>query len=99
MSEMFLFLTRITTTPSGISVKFIRSPAFIPRLSRIGLGMVVWPLLVSVDSVFIVGAMILTIAVIVRNRQKRLPSLTQNMVKSLKLVEADPIALGSTLNQ
>jgi hypothetical protein len=42
-----LFLTRISTVPSGIGVKVIRSPAFKRRLSRIALGTVVWPLLVS----------------------------------------------------
>jgi hypothetical protein len=36
-----LFFTRMMTTPSGINVKLILSPAFIPRLSRIGLGIVV----------------------------------------------------------
>jgi hypothetical protein len=40
-SEIRLFFTRMTTTPSGINLKLILSPAFIPRLSRIGLGIVV----------------------------------------------------------
>jgi hypothetical protein len=32
----------MTTTPSGIKVKLILSPVFIPKLSLIGLGIVVW---------------------------------------------------------
>jgi hypothetical protein len=52
-SDTRLFLTRMTTMPSGINVKLILSPAFMPRLSRIALGIVVWPLLVRVASVLI----------------------------------------------
>src|SRR5205823_113535 len=47
-----LFLTRIRTRPSGITVNVMRSPAFMRRRSRICLGMVVCPLLVRVASVF-----------------------------------------------
>jgi hypothetical protein len=47
------------TTPSGINVKLILSPAFMRRLSRIGLGIVVCPLLVNVASVLMVGSIIL----------------------------------------
>jgi len=36
-----LFLRRISTVPSGISVNMIRSPDFIPRLSRMPFGIVV----------------------------------------------------------
>src|SRR5580692_7905900 len=58
-SDTRLFFTRITTTPSGINVKLILSPVFIPRLSRIGLGIVVCPLLVSVASVLMVSSIVL----------------------------------------
>jgi len=40
-SDTRLFFTRIRTTPSGINVKLILSPVFTPKLSRIGLGIVV----------------------------------------------------------
>jgi hypothetical protein len=43
-----------------MSVNVMRSPAFIPRPSRIDFGMVVWPLLVSVESVLIVVSGFLT---------------------------------------
>jgi hypothetical protein len=43
-SDADLFFTRMRTTPSGINVKLIRSPAFMRRLSRISFGMVVWSL-------------------------------------------------------
>jgi hypothetical protein len=46
--------------PSGINVNVILSPALIPRPSRIGLGMVVCPLLVSVASVLMAISKILT---------------------------------------
>ena len=46
----------MTTVASGISVKVIRSPGFMPRLSLISLGIVVWPLLVSVASVGIANS-------------------------------------------
>jgi len=36
-----LFLTRISTVPSGIGVKLIQSPGLRRRLSRIALGTVV----------------------------------------------------------
>src|SRR6185437_2159569 len=51
-----LFLTRSSTVPSGIIVKVIRSPAFMRSRSRMSFGMVVWPLLVSVDSVLTVAS-------------------------------------------
>src|SRR6476661_5396277 len=38
-----LRFTRMITVPSGISVKLMRSPGFMPRRSRISLGMVVRP--------------------------------------------------------
>ena len=37
-SDTCLFFTRMTTTPSGINVKLILSPVFMPRLSRMVLG-------------------------------------------------------------
>ncbi len=40
-SDTCLFFTRMTTTPSGINVKLILSPVFMPKLSRMGLGIVV----------------------------------------------------------
>src|SRR4029077_6419997 len=55
-----LFLTRIRTRPSGINVNVMRSPAFMPRLSRICLGIVVWPLLVRVASVLMIFSAFLT---------------------------------------
>src|SRR6202011_3656643 len=60
-SDTRLFFTRMTTTPSGINVKLILSPVFIPRLSRIGLGIVVCSLLVSVASVLMAGSVVLTV--------------------------------------
>jgi hypothetical protein len=39
--ETDLFFTRMMTTPSGINVKLILSPAFMCRASRIFLGIVV----------------------------------------------------------
>jgi len=68
-SDTRLFLTRITTTPSGINVKLILSPVFIPRLSRIAFGIVVCPLLVSVASVLMVDSILLTEQIIVRIRR------------------------------
>jgi hypothetical protein len=56
------------TTPSGINVNLILSPVFIPRLSRIRLGIVVWPLLVSVASVLMIASIILTESFMVRIR-------------------------------
>jgi hypothetical protein len=49
-SVMLLDFTRMTTVESGISVNVIRSPVFMERLSRMFLGIVVCPLLVSVAS-------------------------------------------------
>jgi len=59
-SETRLFFTRIITTPSGINVNVILSAGFIPRLSRIDLGIVVCPLLVRVASVLIERSIFLT---------------------------------------
>ncbi len=50
-------VNRITTVASGINVNVIRSPAFMARLSRIALGIVVCPLLVSVASFDMSGAL------------------------------------------
>ena len=55
-----LFLTRISTVPSGSIVKVIRSPAFMLRLSRMSLGIVVCPLLVSVESLLMMSSFFLT---------------------------------------
>jgi hypothetical protein len=66
-SDTCLFFTRMTTTPSGINVNVILSPALIPRWSRIGLGIVVCPLLVSVASVLMAISGILTYITVVRN--------------------------------
>src|SRR5580658_9518859 len=67
-SDRCLFFTRMTTTPSGSNVNVILSPALIPRPSRIGLGIVVCPLLVSVASVLIAISIILTLIILVRIR-------------------------------
>src|ERR1035438_10544302 len=64
---MRLFLTRIMTAPSGIRVKVILSPAFIPKLSRMSFGIVVCPLLVRVASVLMACSGFLTLVIIVRN--------------------------------
>lgn len=60
-----LFFTRMSTTPSGLNVKLILSPVFIPRLSRIDLGIVAWPLLLTVASVLMVDSGILAVPSIV----------------------------------
>src|SRR5580658_10232149 len=70
-SDTCLFFTRMTTTPSGINVNIILSPALIPRPSRIGLGIVVCPLLVSVASVLMAISGILTRLILVRNKYLR----------------------------
>jgi hypothetical protein len=46
------------------------SPAFMRRLSRIALGIVVWPLLVSVASVLMACSVILTKVILARSRQQ-----------------------------
>lgn len=66
-----LFLTRISTVPSGSIVNVIRSPGFMPRLSRISLGIVVCPLLVKVESVLTNGAFFLTTLILVRKPGER----------------------------
>jgi hypothetical protein len=73
-SDTRLFFTRMTTTPSGINVKLILSPVFMPRLSRIGLGIVVCPLLVSVASVLMAGSVVLTKQTTVRMTRRDKPA-------------------------
>src|SRR3984957_5633628 len=66
-SDTRLFFTRMTTTPSGINVNVILSPALIPRRTRIGLGIFVCPLHVNLASVLIRSPGILTYIIVVRN--------------------------------
>src|SRR5262245_47252839 len=40
-----------TTLPSGCTKNFTRSPGFSPRYSRMGFGIVAWPLTVMADSI------------------------------------------------
>jgi Mg-chelatase subunit ChlD len=65
-SATLLDFNRMTTVASGIKVNVIRSPAFMERLSRISLGIVVWPLLVSVASFDMGSSNFLTFIIIVR---------------------------------
>jgi hypothetical protein len=58
----------MTTVASGIKVKVNKSPAFNDKLSRISLGIVVCPLLVSVAMFDIGNPFILTFYIIVRNQ-------------------------------
>jgi hypothetical protein len=86
-SATLLDFNRMTTVASGIKVNVIRSPAFMERLSRISLGIVVWPLLVSVASFDMGGSKFLTFPIIVRM------SIAGNMATTGYLNDFDPMAV------